>query len=215
LLGRGYKRDAPGWASGRADEQKIQWQLFLVRFSYVEWGFGRGAPLLPFCLFLRPFPGANWLVLTLPPPCQNCFAAGLLRVCPRFLLSSARCATWPPCSVDRRPWSPRCVDGHLIFRLGLGSFPFAPPTLCLSLALLPLRQPATKVCKPASDSAATSSKRARGAGGGGEAVVWPPEARSSPPKPSHAPRPPSGTSPQQSHCHCCIGVRQDKDFEKR
>jgi hypothetical protein len=58
-LQKGYKRDAPGWASGRVDEQKIEWQLFLVRFSYVELGLGRGAPLLPFCLFLRPFPGAN------------------------------------------------------------------------------------------------------------------------------------------------------------
>ena len=39
-LQKGYKRDAPGWASGRVDEQKIEWQLFLVRFSYVELGLG-------------------------------------------------------------------------------------------------------------------------------------------------------------------------------
>ena len=49
-------RDGPRVES---TSQKIEWQLFLVRFSYVELGLGRGAPLLPFCLFLRPFPGAT------------------------------------------------------------------------------------------------------------------------------------------------------------
>jgi hypothetical protein len=57
-LQKGYKRDAPGWASGRVDEQKIQWQLFLVRFSYVELGLGAELLCSSFCLFLRPFPGA-------------------------------------------------------------------------------------------------------------------------------------------------------------
>ena len=58
-LQKGYKRDAPGWASGRVDEQKIQWQLFLVRFSYVELGLGAELLCSSFCLFLRPFPGAS------------------------------------------------------------------------------------------------------------------------------------------------------------
>ena len=57
-LQKGYKRDAPGWASGRVDEQKIEWQLFLVRFSYVELGLGAELLCSSFCLFLRPFPGA-------------------------------------------------------------------------------------------------------------------------------------------------------------
>jgi hypothetical protein len=74
-LQKGYKRDAPGWASGRVDEQKIQWQLFLVRFSYIEWGFGRGAPLLPFCLFLRPSPGPIDVVLGASPRDRKCGGA--------------------------------------------------------------------------------------------------------------------------------------------
>jgi hypothetical protein len=59
-LQKGYKRDAPGWASGRVDEQKIQWQLFLVRFSYVELGLGAersSAPLFAcFCVRSRGLP---------------------------------------------------------------------------------------------------------------------------------------------------------------
>jgi hypothetical protein len=58
-LDKGYKRDTPGWASGRVDEQKIQWQLFLVRFSYVELGLGRSSSALFLPVFASVFPGAN------------------------------------------------------------------------------------------------------------------------------------------------------------